>query len=342
MDQTTIERCARLSLASVSRPYPFAVGHVVQEDGDVWSPRDLWPAFHTAFDWHSSVHGHWCLVRALRFLDDPGFQAEARARLSRSLKPGHLAVETDYLSAPGRQGFERPYGLAWLLQLGAELREWDDAEAALWRAAIEPLERVARERLAEWLPRLPYPIRSGEHSQSAFAMALALDWAQVAGDEPFSMLIIERAQTLYGGDTHAPIAYEPSGHDFLSPALGEADLMRRVLVPADFGEWLPRFLPDALKPASQRWLQPVRSPDPADGKLAHLDGLNLSRSWMLEGIAAALDHETPHARLLKTAAAQHLTAGLEGVNETHYAGSHWLGSFAVYALTHRGVREAAA
>lgn len=339
VDSATIERCARLSLAAITRPYPFAVGHVVMEDGDVWAPRDLWPAFHNAFDWHSSVHGHWCLIRALRVIDDRTFQSEVRAALAKNLTTTRLAAEADYLSAPGRQGFERPYGLAWLLRLASELREWTDSDGIRWRAAIEPLEKAARDRLFEWLPRLPFPIRSGEHSQSAFAMGLALDWANQVGDEPFSMMIIERTQTLYGGDTHAPIAYEPSGHDFLSPALAEADLMRRALVPADFGEWLPRFLPDPLKPAMQRWLTPVQSPDPSDGKLAHLDGLNLSRAWMLDGIASSLDAETPHARFMRSAAAAHLDGGLEGVSEEHYAGSHWLGSFAVYALTRRGVRE---
>lgn len=341
MDLKTVERCARLSLAAVSRPYPYAVIHVVQEDGDAWTPRDLWPSFHGAFDWHSSVHGHWCLVRALRTLPAGAFAAEARAWLAGSLSAANLAAEADYLGAPERAGFERPYGLAWLLQLGAELREWDDADAVRCREAIAPLERIARDRMAEWLPRLPHPIRSGEHSQSAFAMGLALDWALVAEDEAFSTLLIERAQTLYGGDEAAPIAYEPSGHDFLSAALAEADLMRRALVADDFGAWLPRFLPDALKPVSQRWLTPVRPTDRADGKLAHLDGLNLSRAWMLDGIASALDPETPHARLMKTSAQRHLAAGLEGVSDAHYAGSHWLGSFAVYALTRRGVKVTA-
>lgn len=339
VDPDTLERCARLALAAVQRPYPYAVQHVVQNDSDFWAPSELWPAFHGAFDWHSAVHGHWTLVRALRWLEPSAAGRELRLRLNANLTPARLGAEADYLAAPGREGFERPYGLAWVLQLAAELRDLDDPDAGGWRAAIAPLEKVARDRLAEWLPRLAHPVRSGEHSQSAFAMALALDWAHVAEDEAFSMLVIERAQTLYGRDQAAPILYEPSGHDFLSPILGEADLMRRVLVPADYGAWLPRFLPDPMKPAMQRWLQPVRSTDPSDGKLAHLDGLNLSRAWMLDGVAHALDPESHHARLMKDAAARHLAAGLAAVGDTHYAGSHWLGSFAVYALTRRGVRE---
>ena len=337
LDPVLGERCATLALEAIGREHPFHLLHVVRQDSDVRPPRELHPSFHGAFDWHSAVHGHWSLARLLRGPLEQGTRARALAALDRSLTIERLAGEAEYVGAPGREGFERPYGLAWVLQLGTELRESEDAPARAWRAALAPLERLARDRLAAWLPRLPFPIRSGEHSQSAFAMGLALDWARSARDREFERIVSDRARAFHGHDEQAPIAYEPSGHDFLSPALGEADLMRRVLPPGEFAAWLRRFLPDPLKPATKRWLTPATTPDRADGKLAHLDGLNLSRAWMLDGIASALDPDAPHAELLRLAAASHLEAGIAGLSSPHYAGSHWLGSFAVYALTRRGV-----
>ena len=334
-ERLEVARCAALALAAIQREYPFHLAHVARGDADVRPPRDLHPAFGCAFDWHSAVHGHWCVVRALRLGGDATFDAEAGAVLDQHLAPPRLQRELEYLTAPGHEGFERPYGLAWVLQLAAELREWQDERARRWQRALEALERLAATRLTEWLPRLPGPVRGGEHSQTAFAMGLAVDHAHVAGEAASIAILGREARRFYLADRAAPLEIEPSAHDFLSPALAEGDLMRRVLEPAEFRAWLDRFLA-AGTDALERWLEPVVSPDPADGKLSHLDGLNLSRAWMLEGVAGALDRGHPLAALLERAAQHHRRAGLAAVTPQHYAGSHWLGSFAVYLLTGRG------
>jgi hypothetical protein len=337
LDVTTAGRLAALALAAVHREYPSHVSHLLRSDDDVRAPRVLTPAFFGSFDWHSAVHGHWCLARLWRLFPSSAFAPAATEALAVNLTPARLGRELEYLGAAGREGFERPYGLAWLLQLGAELRECDEPHAARWREGLRPLELLAVRRLSEWLPKLRWPIRSGEHSQTAFAMGLALDWARTAGDRAFEKLLVSRARDFHGKDARAPIGWEPSGHDFLSPALGEADLMRRVLPPRGFGAWLRRLLPDLGRSAGRRWLAPVASPDRADGKLAHLDGLNLSRAWMLEGIASALSPRDRRAALLARAARRHRDAGLAAVTGEHYAGAHWLASFAVYLLTSRGL-----
>jgi hypothetical protein len=327
-----ITRCAFLALAAIQREYPFHLVHVASGDQDVLPPRELHPAFGAAFDWHSAVHGHWCVVRALRSTDDAEFVAAAERVLDRHLAPEPLAGEVRYLEQEGREGFERPYGLAWLLQLAAELREWRDSRAARWLAALEPLERLAAARLTAWWPRLPGAVRSGEHSQSAFAMGLALDHARGADDAKSAAVIEREAVRFFGADEGAPLHLEPSAHDFLSPALAEADLMRRVLPADEFTRWLAALVPQRQLEA----LEPAPSADSSDGKLSHLDGLNLSRAWMLEGLAHALGPHSGRAGL-EAAASRHRERGLRAVTGQHYAGSHWLGSFAVYLLTGRGI-----
>ena len=261
-------------------------------------------------------------------------------------QPDRLAGELAYLSGEGRRGFELPYGLAWLLQLAAELREWvrgapdGHARPEAWYAPLVPLETLAAERIVGLIERLPWPVRGGEHAQTAFALGLAHDWAREAGRADVTGAIRAQAERFYGADRAAPVAYEPAGHDFLSPALGEADLMRRVREGASYAEWLEGFLPGPDDPAARRWLVPVTSPDRADGKLSHLDGLNLSRAWMLEGIAGALAASHPWRASLEEAARRHAEAGLASVPAEHYAGTHWLGRFAVYLLTRRGLGDA--
>jgi hypothetical protein len=330
--EEAVVRCARLALAAIQREYPFHLVHVASGDEDVRPPRELHPAFGAAFDWHSAVHGHWCVVRAMRFTDDAEFAAAAGRVLDQHLAPAPLAREFRYLEQEGREGFERPYGLAWLLQLAAELREWRDARSERWLAALERLERLAADRLTAWWPRLPGPVRSGEHSQSAFAMGLALDHARGAGDSKSAAVIEHEAIRFFGADRDAPLYLEPSAHDFLSPTLAEADLMRRVLPKIEFTRWLATLIAQRQLEA----LEPPASADPSDGKLSHLDGLNLSRAWMLEGIAHALG-EHPWRAALEAAASRHRDRGLGAVTGEHYAGSHWLGSFAVYLLTERGI-----
>ncbi len=330
-------RFARLALEAIERPYPFHLLHLLRSADDVGLPASLHPVFHGSFDWHSAVHGHWCVIRTLRLGAEAGSASRAYSVLERHLTPERLEGERRYLAAAERSGFERPYGLAWLLQLAAELREWDEPRAVAWRSAIAPLEALVVRRFAEWLPRLPYPIRSGEHPQSAFAMGLALDWARTAHEREFARLVEREALRLHGRDRDAPLHLEPSGHDFLSPILGEADLMRRVLDFGDFTSWLRAFLPRLDDDCARGWLEPVASPDLADGKLSHLAGLNLSRAWMLEGILSALDESAPIAGVLARAAARHREVGLQAVTDGPYAATHWLGSFAVYLVTRRGL-----
>ena len=340
LDQTTADRFARLALDCVHREYPNKITHVLSDDADVRPPRELTPAFYGCYDWHSAVHGHWLLARLVRFSGDDPFAKDARHTLSQSLTIENIETELSYLRGSGRSSFERPYGLAWLLQLAAELHEWKDPAAARWRAALAPLEREAAQRIKDWLPNLTYPIRAGEHSQTAFAFGLVLDWARVTDDAEMRYLIQTRIEDYYGRDVNCPIAYEPSGQDFLSPCLAEADLLRRVREPDKFAAWLTTFLPTVPSSDTDHvvWLEPVVVTDPSDGKLAHLDGLNLSRAWMLEGIAAGLPASDSRQTTLREAARQHRKAGLVAVTGEHYTGGHWLASFATYLVTERGHR----
>jgi hypothetical protein len=338
VDPVLAERFARLALACVHQEYPNKIAHVMSSDADARPPRELTPAFYGCFDWHSCVHGHWLLARVARLLPEAPFAAEARAALARSLTPDNVAAEVRYLEGKGRVSFERPYGLAWLLQLGAELREWGSPEARAWSAALAPLEKASAARVVDWLPKLTRPVRIGEHSQSAFSLGLVLDWARVARDAQTEALVLSRSRDFYGADRECPLAYEPSGEDFLSPCLGEADLMRRVLPPAEFARWLTGFLPGLPQDGSSGWLEPGIVTDPTDPKLAHLDGLNLSRAWMLDGIAAGLPEGDPRVAGLRAAAKVHREKGLAAVTGEHYEGGHWLGTFAVYLVTGRGLR----
>jgi Protein of unknown function (DUF2891) len=338
VDPALAERFARLALACVHQEYPNKIAHVMSSDADARPPRELTPAFFGCYDWHSCVHGHWLLARLARLLPQAPFAAEARAALARSLTPENVAAEVRYLEGKGRVSFERPYGLAWLLQLGAELREWGSPEARGWSDALAPLEKASAARIADWLPKLTRPIRIGEHSQTAFSLGLALDWARVAHDAQTEALFVSRSRDFYGPDRNCPLGYEPSGEDFLSPCLGEADLMRRVLPPADFARWLTSFLPGLPEDGSSGWLEPGIVTDPTDPKLAHLDGLNLSRAWMLEGIAAGLPQGDRRIAGLRAAASVHREKGLAAVTGEHYEGGHWLGTFAVYLVTGRGLR----
>jgi len=336
-DVNAAERFANLALACLHKEYPNKLSHSLNSDADVAPPRKLTPAFFGCYDWHSSVHGHWLLVRLVKTFPGAPFVPSAREALRQSLTVENIAQEAAYLRGEGRASFERPYGLAWLLQLAAELREWDDPEARDMSASLRPLEQAALERLNGWLPKLSHPVRIGEHDQTAFALSLVLDYARASGDTKFAELLVSKARQFYFGDRGCPLSYEPSGEDFLSPCLGEADLMRRVLPGPEFARWLHVFLPQISPVRNGTWLQPVVSPDPSDPKLAHLDGLNLSRAWMLEGIAAGLPKGDKRLPMIRVAAEAHRRAGLAAVTGKHYEGGHWLGSFAVYLVTKRGI-----
>jgi hypothetical protein len=299
LDVVIAARFARLALDCVGREYPNKIAHTMRSDADVAAPRILTPAFYGCYDWHSAVHGHWMLARLSRIFPTAEFAAEARAAIARNITAENIAGEVRYLNDAGRAAFERPYGLAWLLTLAAELQS----------EVLRPLEAAVLERFSSWFAKLPYPVRSGEHSNTAFALGLVLD----SHRSPF---FERRAREFYLQDRRAPVEYEPSGEDFLSPCLAEADVMRRALPPAEFAEWLKEFLPDLSS------LKPVVSPDPSDPKFSHLDGLNLSRAWMLRGISGN-----------EALADLHAKAGLAAVTGEHYEGAHWLATFAVYLLT---------
>ena len=310
-------------------------------DEDAKPPRVLTPVFYGCYDWHSAVHGHWLLARLVRTFPKAAFAGPSRAALRASFTPERVAGEVAYLTGRGRATFERPYGLAWLLQLASELRGWDDAEARAWAKTLEPLERAAAKRLADWIPKLAYPIREGEHAQTAFAFGLVLDWARASGDAGMERLLSARIRDLYAKDRACPLAYEPSGQDFLSPCLAEADLMRRLLAPPAFAGWLLGFLPQVPGDGGADWLPVGTVTDPSDGKLAHLDGLNLSRAWMLDGILSDLPPKDARRAALGAARDAHASAGLAAVTGVHYEGSHWLGTFAAYLSTRRGIAERA-
>ena len=331
-------RFAALALKCLHQEFPNHISHTLGGEADVRAPSALTPAFYGCYDWHSAVHGHWLLVRLMRLFPGAPFAPQARAEVSRSLTAPNISAEVAYLRGEGRASFERPYGLAWLLQLAAELRGWDDPDARRWSAALQPLESQAAARLKTWLPKLHYPIRIGEHDQTAFSFGLMWDWAGAAGDDEMRALLGRAAQRFYLRDRNCPLAYEPSGEDFLSPCLAEADFMRRALGSHEFSGWLSGFLPQIPAPAARGhaaprtrpWLSPGVVTDRADPKLAHIDGLNLSRAWMLEGIARGLSPRDPRVPALLDAAARHADAALPAVTGEHYEGGHWLGTFAVY------------
>jgi len=333
VDIAAAGRFSELALKCVHQEYPNKIAHTLASDADVHPPRELFPAFHGCYDWHSAVHGHWLLVRLVRHFPDAPFAPAARAALARSLTPQNIAAETTYLQRAGRASFERPYGLAWLLQLSAELRGWNDPQSQEWARTLAPLEAEAAARIKRWLPDLTYPIRVGEHDQTAFAFGLLWDWAGVAGDTEMRRLLDDAARRFYVADKNCPLNYEPSGQDFLSPCLAEADFMRRMLDPVNYSRWLATFLPGIPKDGRANWLTPAIVTNRSDPKLAHLDGLNLSRAWMLEGIARGLPPGDRRIAALRATAKQHRDAALPQVTGEHYEGGHWLGTFAVYLVT---------
>ncbi|MCB1583206.1 MAG: DUF2891 domain-containing protein [Xanthomonadales bacterium] len=328
-------KVAELALTCLDQEYPNSVKHVLNDDQDAKPPSLLYPVFFGCFDWHSSVHGHWLLARAAKLFPNHEKSAEFINRLDAHFTKEGFDAELSYFQQAGRSGFERPYGLAWLLQLYTELHDWQHPQAQQWLQRMEPLKTHVVETFSQWIPKLAYPIRSGEHSQTAFAFGLAYDYAQATGDVVFQSLLDKHIKRLYLNDRNCPIDYEPSGHDFLSPCLAEADLMRRVLIQKEFSAWLKKFLP--LIKHGSNWLSVAQVTDRADGKLAHLDGLNLARAWMLEGIAFTLPEKDKRRQILMNQADAHAQAGLSSVTGEHYAGGHWLGSFATYYLTQRGI-----
>ena len=323
-------RFTTLAMDCIPQEYPNKLSQLLRRADQLRSPKELHPAFFGCYDWHSSVHGHWMLVKALKTFEQfPGRDA-ITARLAESITEKNIAAELEYFKQESKS-WERTYGWAWLLQLQQELNDWDDPQAATMAAALQPLSAYLRDRYMEFLPVQTYPIRAGVHPNTAFGLSFAYDYAVSTGDREFAALLEQSAQRYFLADEHCPIAWEPSGEDFLSPCLEEAALMARVMPRADFRRWLGRFLPTL---AEVEGLLPVNVSDRSDPKIAHLDGLNLSRAWNLLLIANAID-DPKQAELLRRAADRHLEASLPFVTDEHYVGSHWLGSFAIYALTRK-------
>ncbi|HVQ36591.1 MAG TPA: DUF2891 domain-containing protein [Pyrinomonadaceae bacterium] len=324
---------AALALKCVAREYPNKPEHVINNSGDVQSPKTLHPAFYGCYDWHSSVHGHWMLVRLLVMFPDLPEAPAIRKALSANLIAGNIRVETAYLQQPNRQSFERTYGWAWLLKLAEELSGLKDPEAQAWLRNLQPLVDALVNRYLSFLPKQTYPIRTGVHPNTAFGLAFAFDYAKTTGNEQLKALIAERSRTYFAKDASYPAAWEPGGEDFFSAALMEADLMRRVLTAAEFRRWFHRFLPQIAAGAPRALLHPATVSDRSDPKLVHLDGLNLSRAWCMRSIATALPPNDPARNVLTTAARSHAQDALAHVASGDYSGEHWLASFAVYLLS---------
>ena len=288
MNQKQASLFARQALAAIQREYPNKPDHVLNGESDIKGPRAFHPAFYGSFDWHSSVHGHWMLVRLLRCLPDLPERDEIHAVLREHLTAKNLQTEADYFAQPNRKSFERTYGWAWLLKLAEELHEWDDPDGRQWSQNIRPLADAIVARALDFLPKQTYPIRTGVHPNTAFGLCFMLDYARAVGNEPFAKLIEQRSRFYFGHDAAIPAQWEPGGTDFLSPSLIEADLMRRVMPPDEFRLWLRRFLPDLTRGEPKSLLTPATVTDRSDPQLVHLDGLNLSRAWCMRSIAAAL------------------------------------------------------
>ncbi len=333
MSQEQASSFARLALQGVGKEYPNKPGDVLNDEKDARPPRALHPAFYGSFDWHSSVHGHWMLVRLLRLFPDLPERKEARSVLAEHLSADNLRAEADAFARPSAASFERPYGWAWLLKLAEELHGWDDPDACGWSKNLRPLADAIAARFVAYFPKQTYPIRSGVHQNTAFALGFALDYARAVGDEGLRRLVEERGRAYFGKDAGVPAAWEPDGADFLSPSLEEADLMRRVLPPEEFRAWFRGFLPDLAKGEPKNLLEPAKVTDRADPQLVHLDGLNLSRAWCMRRLAAALAEDDPARKVLAKSAARHAEAALGHVASGDYAGEHWLASFAVYLFS---------
>jgi hypothetical protein len=331
LDAARAARFAAIALDNLTHEYPHKLDHVLASDADAVPPRALHPAFHASYDWHSCVHMHWLLVHVWRRFPSLSQRTAIAAVLDAHFAPGAIAAECDYLERPDARSFERTYGWAWLLELAAELERGGEA-CARWSSALGPLADAFVRRYLDFLPRADYPIRYGMHPNSAFGLALALDYALATGNDPLGDACRAKALAWFGADADAPVAWEPAGADFLSPALIEAELMRRVLDPAAFSGWLARFLPGIGPAAPSTLLTPARVSDRSDAQIVHLDGLNLARAWCWRGVAGSLSADDARRGVALVAARRHLDAGLEGLDSGEFVGAHWLASFAALAL----------
>lgn len=319
-------RLSKLPIHCIQTEYPNKLNQTIGNDDDLRSPQDLHPAFYGCFDWHSAVHGHWSLVSLLRQYPDLENADEIKKMLQENLSQENIKAEVDYFFGKYNATYERTYGWAWLLKLTEELHKWNDPISKELELNLQPLTDVIIEKYIDFIPKLNYPIRVGEHSNTAFGLSFAYDYAKTLGNEQLQSLIEQRAKDFYMSDAGCPLSWEPSGFDFLSPCFEEAALMKRILPAEDFKSWLSDFLPQ-LKDENFT-LETGKVSDRTDGKLVHLDGVNFSRAWSLNQIAKDL----PEYKHLKNIANQHINYSLPSVVGDGYEGGHWLGSFAIYAL----------
>ncbi len=327
-------RFAQMAMRCISQEYPNKMDHVMNNEKEVLPPQILHPAFYGCFDWHSSVHGHWLLVRLLKLFPDLPDAANIRAALNRNLTVANLRQEVAYLDRKESGSFERTYGWAWLLKLAEELNGWQDVDGKIWLQNITPLAEAFAKRYMEFLPKQVYAIRTGVHANTAFGLAFALDYARTSNNKAMEELLVSRSYHYYYNNTNCPANYEPGGEDFFSPCLMEAWLMLRILKPVDFTRWFHEFLPQIQEGKPASLIEPAMVTDRTDGKLVHLDGLNLSRAWCMKQIAAALPKDDAAVPALLKASQQHATDALSNIHSGDYAGEHWLASFAVYLLTY--------
>ena len=310
--------------------YPNKLGQVLGSSEDLKSPKQLRPIFYGCFDWHSSVHGYWSIVELLQKYPDLDKEGKIRSILNQHITPENVAVELAFFNDKNNTSFERTYGWAWLFKLQESLSQWkDDTDAQRWKSNLQPLVDLLVLRYKEYLPKLVYPIRAGQHDNSAFGLSLSLDYARSVGDRAFESLLKEHGTRLFVKDVNCNLGYEPSGYDFLSPCLEEAYLMSKILDETSYSDWLKKFMPDLFEVNFS--LSPAVVKDRTDGKLVHLDGLNYSRAACLYGIAKAI----PQLSHLKKIANEHIAYSLPNLSaQDDYMGSHWLGTFALYAIAH--------
>jgi hypothetical protein len=342
LNQEQASHFARLALKCTRKEYPNKIEHVINDENQVRPPKSLHPAFYGCYDWHSSVHGHWLLAHLLRLYPELPEARAIRETLNANLTEENIKAENDYFKAAGRQSYERPYGWAWLLKLHEELHLWNDSDAQKWFKILQPLAATIAQRYVDFFGKQTYPIRVGTHFNTAFGLSFALDYVNsVKGTSAESQQalnnlkerILESSRRYYLSDLNYPADWEPGGDDFLSGALIEADLMRRVLKPEEFRRWFHRFLPRVGQGQPTNLLTPAVVSDRSDPKISHLDGLNLSCAWCMRNIASTLPRTDPARRVLIESAKRHAEVALRHVSSGNYEGEHWLASFAVYMLS---------
>ena len=321
------DKLAKLPLKCIAQEYPNKLSQVLNNNDELHSPKDLHPVFYGCFDWHSAVHGHWSLVRLAKSFPELEQKAGIKKILLARITPENIEKEIRFFDIKHNNSFERTYGWAWLLKLAEELHTWNDPQAKQMEKILQPLTNLIAQKFKVYLPKLHYPIRVGTHTNTAFALSFAYDYAKTTGNKELQAVIAKRAQDFYGQDTGCPLSWEPSGHDFLSPCLEEVDIMRKVLRKNEFMQWIVQFMPALQQPNFT--MEPGIVTDRTDGHLVHLDGLNFSRAWVFYGLA----RQYPEFKHLNRLANIHMKHSYDNLVGDDYMGGHWLASFAIFALT---------